>query len=466
MKEPVFSTVSELSVALNNKVLSPVELLDDVLRRLDTLNPVLNMFASLDGEGARADAAAAEKRQMRGVLRSPIDGIPTSIKDLIAQKGLPQRFGSRATPDDPVQADAPAVERLRAAGAVLLGKSTTSEFGCKGVGDSPLTGITRNPWNTDKTPGGSSCGGAAMVAAGLVPYAIGTDGGGSVRIPASLCGLFGIKAQFGRVPVFPVSATPTLAHVGPMSRNVEDAAIVLSTISGHDRRDPFAVAETVPDYLMSTRAERRLKIAWSPTLGFARPDPEVLDVTQKAVRKLEQLGHEVEEVAHVMDDPVDLWNAEFYAGVGTKLKTVIEQDPDKLDPAVLEVLKVAISQEMDAYYGKVFERYAFREQMRTFFDRFDALITPTVPSAAFDVGKNVPDFLADRTIVSWVFYTYAFNLTGQPAASMPVGFTEDGLPVGMQVVSRINDEDTIFALCGGYQRAYGELDRRPAPISS
>ena len=466
MKEPDFSTVSELSVALNKKVLSPVELLNDVLRRLDALEPVLNMFAALDVDGARADALAAEKRQMRGALRSPIDGIPTSIKDLIAQKGLPQRFGSRATPDAPVQVDAPAVERLRAAGAVLLGKSTTSEFGCKGVGDSPLTGVTRNPWNTSKTPGGSSCGGAAMVTAGLVPYAIGTDGGGSLRIPASLCGLFGIKAQFGRVPVFPVSATPTLAHVGPMSRAVEDSAIVLSTISGHDRRDPFAVAETVPDYLMSTRAERRLKIAWSPTLGFARPDPQVLDITQRAVRRLEELGHEVEEVDHVMDDPVDLWNAEFYAGVGTKLKAVIEQEPDKLDPAVLEVLQVAISQKMDAYYAKVFERYAFREKMRIFFEKFDALITPTVPSAAFDVGKNVPDFLADRTIVSWVFYTYAFNLTGQPAASMPVGLTEDGLPVGMQVVSRINDEDTIFDLCGGYQRAYGELDRRPPPIEA
>lgn len=461
MDELCFSTVLGLSKAFNNKVLSPVELLEDVLSRLDKLEPTLNMFATFDKEGAMADARASQERQMRGALRSPLDGIPTSIKDLIAQKDLPLRFGSKATSSDPAPVDAPAVERLRAAGAVLLGKSTTSEFGCKPVGDSPLTGISRNPWNTAKTPGGSSCGAAAMVAAGLVPYAIGTDGGGSVRIPASMCGLFGIKAQFGRVPVFPVSATPTLAHVGPLSRTVQDSAIVLSTIAGFDRRDPFSVAEPVPDYLMSTRAERQLKIAWSPTLGFANPDPEIVEICTTAVDQLRQLGHQIDEVDHVMDDPEDLWNAEFYAGVGTRLRTIIEDDPDKLDPAVLKVLKIAISQEMKEYYAKVFERYAFREKMRVFFDRYDLLISPTLPSAAIDVEQNAPEFLSNRSIVSWVFYTYAFNLTGQPAASMPVGFTQNHLPVGMQVVGRSNDEDTIFALCGGYQSAYGLHNKRP-----
>ncbi|MEP3279251.1 MAG: amidase family protein [Stappiaceae bacterium] len=461
MKELAFSTVSDLSAALNNKALSPVELLKDVLNRLDKLEPTLNMFAAFDAEGAMADARASEERQMRGALRSPLDGIPTSIKDLIAQKGLPLRFGSNASSPEPAGVDAPAVERLRAAGAVLLGKSTTSEFGCKPVGDSPLTGITRNPWNIDKTPGGSSCGAAAMVAAGLVPYAIGTDGGGSVRIPASMCGLFGIKAQFGRVPIFPVSATPTLAHVGPISRTVQDAATVLSTIAGFDPRDPYSILEPVPDYLMSTRAERKLKIAWSPTLGFANPDPEIVEICAKAVDQLRDIGHEIDEVDHVMDDPEDLWNAEFYAGVGTRLRTIIEQDPDKLDPAVLEVLKIAISQEMQDYYTRVFQRYDFREKMRTFFDRYDLLISPTLPSAAVDVGKNSPEFLKNRSIVSWVFYTYAFNLTGQPAASMPVGFTQANLPVGMQVVGRSNDEDTIFALCGGYQHAFGLHKQRP-----
>ena len=215
MSELAFATIPELSQGLTSKRFSATELLDDVLVRLDKLEPTLNMFAALDVEGARADAKAAEARQMKDARLSTLDGIPTSIKDLIAQMDLPQRFGSRTAPDTPMGDDAPSVGRLRAAGAVLLGKSTTSEFGCKAVGDSPLTGITRNPWNPDLTPGGSSCGAAAMVAAGLVPYALGTDGGGSVRIPASLTGLFAIKGQFGRVPVYPTSATPTLGHVGP-----------------------------------------------------------------------------------------------------------------------------------------------------------------------------------------------------------------------------------------------------------
>jgi aspartyl-tRNA(Asn)/glutamyl-tRNA(Gln) amidotransferase subunit A len=339
------------------------------------------------------------------------------------------------------------------AGAVILGKSTTSEFGCKAVGDSPLTGITRNPWNPEKTPGGSSCGAAAMVAAGLVPYAIGTDGGGSIRIPASLCGLFGIKAHFGRVPVFPTSATPTLAHVGPLARNVEDAAIVLSVIAGYDRRDPASVTASLGDLDAAGRNPRRFRVAWSPTLGYGRVDPEVQQITATAVATIAGLGVDVELVEHVMDDPVDLWAAEFYAGVGTKLRQVLLGAPETLDPAVLEVLKTAISQDMDSYYRKVFERYAFREKMRQFFEKYDLLLTPTLPVAAFDVGHDVPPGYKDKNIVSWATFTYPFNLTGQPAASLPVGMTKDGLPVGLQIVAPSHEEGAIFALAARYQRA-------------
>ncbi len=461
MTSLAFATVAELSAALDRRTLSPVELLDDVLERIDRLEPTLNMFTALDREGAHQAAKASEERQMVGARRSVLDGIPTSIKDLIAQKGLPLRFGSKASPDTSAERDAPVVERLRGAGAVLLGKSTTSEFGCKAVGDSPLTGITRNPWDLDMTPGGSSCGAAAMVAAGLMPYAIGTDGGGSVRIPAALTGLFAIKGQFGRVPVFPTSATPTLAHVGPLSRTVDDAATVMAAIAGHDRRDPFSIAGPVPDFASAVRETRTLKIAWSPTFGYARPDEDVLALTETAVRNIEALGHTVERVPEVMHDPVDLWNAEFYAGVGTKLRSVIEGTPEKLDPAVLEVLKVAISQEMGTYYEKVFARYQFREEMRRFFERYDLLLSPTLPVAAVPAGDSRPRRLEDRSIVSWVFYTYPFNLTGQPAASMPIGFTDEGMPVGLQIAGRINDEQTMLSLSGAYERAFGDLTRRP-----
>lgn len=455
-----FQTITELSKGLEAGTFTPLDLLDDVTRRLEVLEPALNAFACLDLQGARRDAEAATARQSAGARLSPLDGIPTSVKDLIAQKALPQRFGSRTTPETAMTEDAPSVARLRAAGAVLLGKSTTSEFGCKGVGDSPLTGITRNPWNADLTPGGSSAGAAAMVAAGLVPYALGTDGGGSIRIPAALCGLFGIKAQFGRVPVYPTSATPTLAHVGPLARNVEDAAVVLGVISGFDRRDPFSVAGTLPVAAQALDA-KPLRIAFAPDLGYAAPQADVLRLIAAAASQIADLGHHVTEVAHVMDDPLDLWMSEFYAGAGTRLQSTIEEAPDLIDPAVLEMLRPALSQGIQDYYTKVFERYALRDRMRRIFETYDLLISPTLPCTAFGVGLNAPPHWHAQNPIGWVSYTYPFNLTGQPAASVPVGFSDQGLPVGMQIVGPSHGEAAVLALSAQYQLAHSTLHIRP-----
>ena len=462
MKPLDFISVSELSGLIKKKEVSPKEILDNTLRKIEKLDPILNSFAFLDIKGAKVLAEQSEKRMMNGELLSELDGIPTSIKDLIAQKDLPQRFGSKTTSENLVSADAPSVERLRNAGAVLLGKSTTSEFGCKAVGDSPLTGITRNPWNTNLTPGGSSCGAAAMVSSGIVSYAIGTDGGGSIRIPASLTGLFGIKAQFGRVPVYPTSATPTLAHVGPLTRNVQDACKILKIISGKDFRDPFTVTETVPIYENFIKEKKIYKIAWSPTLGYGKNDKNIEEILLKAIKNLSSLGHEIETVDKVLDtDPVNLWNAEFYAGVGTRLKGTIESAPNLIDPAVIEVLKIAINQKMNDYYNLVFQRYLFREKMRTFFEKYDLLITPTLPCTAFEVGLNVPKNMPEKNIVSWVSYTYPFNLTGQPAASINAGFTSENLPVGMQVIGKHNREIDVLNLCYNYENNYLDLTIKP-----
>ena len=462
MKPLDFISISDLSKLIKNKEVSPKEILDNSLKKIEKLDPILNSFAFLDIKGAKILAEQSEKRMMNGTLLSELDGIPTSIKDLIAQKDLPQRFGSRTTSDNLIIADAPSVERLRNAGAVLLGKSTTSEFGCKAVGDSPLTGITRNPWNTELTPGGSSCGAASMVAAGIVPYAIGTDGGGSIRIPASLTGLFGIKAQFGRVPVYPTSATPTLAHVGPLTRNVLDACKVLQIISGKDFRDPFTVTENVPIYENFIKEKKIYKIAWSPNLGYAKNDTNIEEILKKAIKNISSLGHEIDVVDKVLDaDPVNLWNAEFYAGVGTRLKSTIETSPNLIDPAVLEVLKIAISQKMNDYYNLVFQRYAFREKMRVFFEKYDLLITPTLPCVAFEAGLNVPKNMPEKNIVSWVYYTYPFNLTGQPAASINAGFTPENLPVGMQVIGRSNREIDVLNLCYYFENNFLDLKYHP-----
>ena len=463
-----FKTALELRQAIAARQVSPVEVMQATLARAERFDPKLNCFTTYTPELALEAAKKAEQELMMGNAIGPLHGLPISVKDLIAVKDLKLTFGSRANANNVAAVDAPSVERVRAAGACIIGKTTTSEFGCKAVGDSPLTGITRNPWDTTKTPGGSSCGAAASVAAGMTPFALGTDGGGSIRVPCSLTGLFGIKAQFGRVPVYPVAATPTLAHVGPIARTVRDAALLLSVIGGHDRRDPFAIVGAVPDFLGACdQPVQGMRIAWSRTLGYANPDPEVAELAERAAKVFVDLGCEVVEVEKVLDeDPVDLWVSEFYAGVGVRLKKQLTEQRELLDPAVADVLKDALRQTSEEYYTKVFRRYELREKMRVFFEPFDLLLTPALPCAAFDVGLNTPPQHADRSIVSWVYYTYPFNLTGQPAASIPAGFTRSGLPVGLQMVAKINHETDIFRAAAAYEALRPWADKMPPAFAS
>ena len=458
-----YMTAVELKGLLAARSISPVELVEDTLRRQEALEPQINAFVTRTPEVALAAARAQEKAIAAGEAGA-IAGLPTSVKDLVAMAGVPWTFGSRPFADNVPDFDAPAVERIREQGGCIVGKSTTSEFGCKAVCDSPLSGITRNPWNLAKTPGGSSGGAGASVAAGLTPFALGTDGGGSVRIPAALCGLFGIKAQFGRVPVFPVSAAPTLAHVGALARNVRDAALLLGVMAGHDTRDAFGVAEPLPDFVAACDGGAEgMRIAWSPTFGYATPDPEVAALCEAAARRFEALGCEVELVEDALGaDPVEIWMAEFYGGIGTKLKDLMAARPDELDPAVVATLAAGLDRSMVEYFDQLFARYDFRERMRQFFERYDLLLSPTLPCAAFDAGHDTPPGLGARNIVSWVYYTYPFNLTGQPAASIPAGFSEAGLPVGLQMVAGTNREVDILRAAAAFEEAAPWAERRPA----
>ena len=458
-----YHTALDLTRLIAAREISPVELTKDVLQRQEALEPDINAFVTRTPEIALAAAEQAEKAVMAGDDLGQLHGLPLSVKDLISMADVPWTFGSKPFAENIGPVDAPAVERARAAGACIIGKSTTSEFGCKGTGDSPLTGVTRNPWNLAKTPGGSSAGAGASVAAGLTPFALGTDGGGSIRIPSSLCGLFGIKAQFSRVPLFPIPATPTLGHVGPLARTVRDAALLLTAISGFDARDPFAVAAPVPDYLGACgQSIEGMRIAWSPTFGYARANPEILEITEKAARSFAELGCQVEEVdAPFGGEPLDIWMAEFYGGVGTKLKGLLTNSPEQLDPGVVKMLSGALEQTIEEYFTKVFARYAFRETVREFFADYDLLLSPVLPVAAFDTGLDVPPGWEDRNPVSWVYYTYPFNTTGQPAASIPAGFTESGLPVGLQMVARINSEIDIFRAAAAFEEAHSWADKRP-----
>lgn len=448
-----YATALEIRDTIVRGDVSAAEIMNATLARMEALEPALNAFVTPMPEQAIAAAEAADKILAEGGEPGPLHGVPVSVKDLIDVGGVRTTFGSRLMADNVVEADAPAVERIRAAGACIIGKTTTTEFGCKaGGGDSPLSGVTHNAWDTSKTTGGSSAGAATSVAAGVTPLALGTDGGGSVRIPASFCGVFGMKAQFGRVPVFPTSATPTLAHVGVIARSVRDAALSISVLAGFDARDPASVSEPVPDYFAACdRPIERMRVAWSPTLGYAKPVPEVVEIAEDAARVFETFGCSLELVEEVMDDPVDLWNAEFYAGAGTKLKDALHNSRELLDPAVAEVLERALEGTVEQYYAKVFARYELREKMRKFFESYDLLLTPTLPVPPFEAGVNVPPQLPERSIVSWVYYTYPFNLTGHPAASIPCGFTKEGLPVGLQVVAGTNREVDLLRVATAFE---------------
>ena len=429
MNEFAFMSALELKARIARRDVSPLELVEASLERVEGLEPMLNCFVQTSPELALEAARQAEEAVMSGEALGLLHGLPVSVKDLIAVDGLKLTFGSRAMADNVAAVDAPSVDRLRRHGACIIGKSTTSEFGCKAVGDSPLTGVTPNAWNLSKTPGGSSCGAATSVAAGITPFALGTDGGGSVRIPSSFSGLFGIKAQFARVPVYPASATPTLAHVGPLARTVRDAALLLSAIAGHDRRDPFGVAGPAPDFLGACdRPVAGMRLAWSPTLGYAQPTGEVVEIVEDAVRVFEDLGCIVERVDRVMDeDPLPLWMAEFFAGVGTRLRDVLANRTELLDPAVADGLAGALDRDIGDYYAKVFLRYEFRERMRVFFEDYDLLLTPTLPVAAFDVGRNLPPELPDRNIVSWVLLHLSVQSDG-PARGFHPGGMDAGRP--------------------------------------
>ena len=458
-----FETAQVLVAEVRGGHAAPSDIARSVLDHIQARDGALNCFASLNPDDVIAQASALDQRLAMGEDLGPLAGLPVSVKDLIVAKGHPTAFGSLTMQGNVIDLDAPVVERLRAAGAVMLGKTTTSEFGCKAVGDSPLTGITRNPWNTAKTPGGSSCGAAAVVASGISPVAIGTDGGGSIRIPASLTGLVGFKGHFGRVPAYPAAAVPTLIHIGPLSRRVRDAALMMSVISGFDERDPYSIAGPKPDYLAACECRPKgLRIAYSPTLGYARPDPQVAEMVEAGLGRLEAAGCQIDVVEHVFDDPVKIWMTEFYAGVGTRLKTAMETRGDDIDPAVANVLEGTYSLSATDHQEQMFERFQFRDRVRAFFKDYDILATPALPVTAFDVGLNVPPGHKGRDAISWAYYSYPFNLTGQPAVSVNAGFDADGLPVGIQLVARSLAEETLFSLAAAFEEDGPEPNRRPS----
>ncbi|HEX2911741.1 MAG TPA: amidase [Chloroflexia bacterium] len=466
--ELCYTPATELSELLHSCQLSPVELTAAFLERISRLNPLLNAYCTLLPEQALEQARAAEKILLQGEANSPLLGLPVSIKDLILTAGIRTTRGSLLYADYVPEEDAPVVERLKKAGTVILGKTNTPELGWRGTTDNRLFGPSRNPWNPDLTPGGSRGGASAQVAAGLGPLALGTDGGGSIRIPASYTGIFGIKPSLGRVPVYPASATGDLSHVGPMTRTVADAALLLNVLAGPDERDRYSLPAETTDYLEAcrqgvTRGLKGLRVAWSPDLGYVQVDPEVRGLTEQATRRFTELGAEVEEVSPGFASPDDIFEVFFYGGITAYLREYLPEKAGLLDPSLREMVE-HFAGLTGRDYGKAMSgRLALWDTVRHFFAKYDLLLTPTMPQTAFKVELVAPSEPGEQAAgrLRWTPFTFPFNLTGQPAASIPCGFTRAGMPVGLHIIGRRFADATVIQAAAAYEALQPFTDRRP-----
>ena len=429
-------SATELLALYRSKKLSPVEVTRAVLERIEKLDPILNAFCLVDRRQAMEKARQSEQRWRKGSPAGLLDGVPVSIKDLLLTRGWPTLRGSRTvSAKGPWNDDAPSVARLREHGAVLIGKTTTPEFGWKGVTDSPLTGITRNPWNPKLTPGGSSGGGAAAVAAGMGPLTVGTDGGGSIRIPCSFTGLFGLKPSFGRVPAWPLSPMGTVAHVGPMTRTVADAALMMNVLSLPDGRDWHALPWDGRDYRVGLEdGVRGLRIAYSADLGYAQVEPEIRRIVANAVKTFVQLGAIVEAKDPGFGNCSRLFAAHWFPGAAAIVRNTNPRKRALMDKGLLDTAKLGDKVTTAQYLAAAQQRGALGVQMNAFHEKWDLLVTPTLPLAAFKAGVEVANVLKEKRWTDWTPFSYPFNLTQQPAATIPCGLTKKGLPVGLHIV--------------------------------
>ena len=461
MSDLIWMGAAELARHYADGSVSPVEATRATLKRIEERNPAINAYCHLDGESALRDARASEARWKLGKPLSPIDGVPTGIKDLILTRGWPSMRGSKTVdPAGPWNDDAPATARLREAGAVLLGKTTTPEWGWKGATDSPLTGITRNPWNLAMTPGGSSGGASAALAGGMGALQVGTDGGGSIRIPNAFTATTGIKAHFGRVPAWPLSPMGTVAHVGPMTRSVEDAALLLDVLARPDARDWSALPPTAPAYAAGlNRGIRGLRVAYSPRLGYiGYVDAEVEAAVARAVQTLTDLGALVERVDPGFPDCAPLFATHWFATARNTFGKLTKEKFALMDQGLQDTCayagRYAIGDFLDYQQGRV----QVGEAMKRLNTRYDLLVTPATAVSAFGVGRVMPDPPAGMQVspVDWTWWTpfsFPFNLTQQPAMSVNCGFTSAGLPIGMQIVAPAYREDLALAAAFAFEQS-------------
>ena len=466
-RELSFTPAYKLVDMIRSKKLSPVELMEVTLRRINKINPKLNAYLTVAHDEAMQAAQEAEQAVITGSNLGQLHGIPISIKDLVITKNLRTTLGSLVYKDFVPDNEGTMVQRLKAAGAIIFGKTNAPEFGLCCSTENKLGDACRNPWNTERTSGGSSGGAAVSVAAGISPLAQGSDGGGSTRIPASFCGVFGLKGSYGRVPkdVQPWGVSH-VSCLDPITRNVRDAALMLNVMAGPDGLDYSCIRTTPPNFLRALDGGlKKLRIAWSPDLGYGmKVDPEVKLAVEAAVRVFEDIGHEIEEAAPTIGEPFDLWDvlvsSRFYLPYGFVLEKHVDE--------IMDYTKLAMECARNLSGVEVSKAWAQFEKLRgtmlDFFQKYDLLLTPTTAVTAPAVGERGRG--RGRGFIDWDFipFTCMFNLSGNPAASVPCGFSSTGLPIGLQIVGRLEDEVTVLLASAAFEEARPWADKRP-PVS-
>ena len=463
-----FMTAHELAPLLHGKKLSPVELCTAVLNRIDRLEPDLNAFVVWDGDRAMEQARLAEQALTHGQDVRPLTGIPATIKDLAVTADFPTQRGSMTMKGAHFGADTPFVTRLREAGAIILGKTTTSEFGWKGVSQAPLTGITHNPWKKGFNAGASSAGAGVAAAAGYGPLHQGSDGAGSIRMPAHFCGVFGIKPSFGRVPSWPIGNSDQVSHNGPMTRSVMDSALMLKAMSGPHQLDHYSLESAPADYPSLLKKDLcGLRVAYSPDLGHAKVDDDVVAMVRQAVHVFEDMGCAVEQIsgdqlAFAQEGPELIrffWAVHEMANYGH----LLDEWADQMDPGLVACIKAGSGYQAVDYLNMRARKLAYMEAWHRFMHEYDLLLTPAVSVAAFPADQLNPDHWPQHEWdwVQWAEFSYPFNFSNQPAASVPCGFTKNGLPVGLQIVSKRFDDLGVLQAAAAFEAARPWADLRP-----
>ena len=469
--ELAFAPATEIRRLVAGGEISAVELTRLFYRRIESLNPRLNAYLTLCPDEALASAQAADDAVRRGDPLGLLHGVPISVKDLELTQGVRTTMGSAVFGDRVPEIDSIVVARVKAAGAVILGKTNTPEFGQSGTTENRLGAPCRNPWNTDCTPGGSSGGAAAALAAGLCTLATGSDGGGSIRIPASFSGVTGIKPSQGRVPRYGGYGGPAVNHFsqsGPMSRTVRDTALLLQALAGPDSRDPNTLTDPPPDYLAALEGGvKGWRIAWSDDLGYAAVDPEVVQITRAAAQRFQEMGAVVSEAApEIAGDPFPAFAPVFGTASYTAYADLYPERRHELTPYVQNTFDAA-SQYSAADLSRALA-YVDRHRRRfaEFFDAYDLLLTPAMAVTAFPIGQH-PTSIAGREVTPWWGYlpfTFPINMSGQTAASVPCGFSAAGLPVGLHLVGPSGAEGRVLRAMAAFEEAQPWAQHRP-PVS-